>query len=485
MGMRIHWLTYPMWVAFVCVAAFTLAQEKPLNQPAKTSVDAERILSWVRELNHDEYEVREAAQNNLVSAGSSAIRPLIEALQSAEPEVSWRCGEILQRLSIEGDDGTEAALIKATTAALKSSRHPGLHAFAKELGPRRRERRHFHAKVRLTSLGAQIHDPMDFGDEILDDDGVDVDVGLPAVVERIEIEDLEADPVEAEVEIEAAPVEAVPEVEDEPAKIPDVEMEEEAPALEPVPEVPEVAEPEEPGGIEAFRELEAKGLEAKDAKEVEAKVMEAIRAAKLKGADDPPAVMLGGPVFLGGGIIDVFDPDGSPSPGHLAIDTTFRGEESDLKVVKELLNIGTVVLRNAKMGDAALKHVAQMPKLRSLNVELGAFTSEGLRAFRKARPEVTFFAKGAGVLGIQAATGGRCTIESVFPGTGAAEAGLQVADEIIEVGGAKVESFADLTSEVYPRKPGDSLKVVYLRDGNRRECTIVLKPRDTIERVPR
>jgi predicted metalloprotease with PDZ domain len=161
----------------------------------------------------------------------------------------------------------------------------------------------------------------------------------------------------------------------------------------------------------------------------------------------------------------------------MVVDATFSGQDHDFKDSKELLGISLVVLASPKLSDETLKHVAEMPEIARLNVNAGAFTSAGLREFRKARPEVAFFASGPAVLGIRGVTTGPCRVDEIVPNAGAAKAGLASGDEIISVDGQAIETFADLTVEVYTHKPGEKINIVYLRDGKRNEATILLGQR--------
>jgi hypothetical protein len=65
-------------------------------------------------------------------------------------------------------------------------------------------------------------------------------------------------------------------------------------------------------------------------------------------------------------------------------------------------------------------------------------------------------------------------IASVLPGSGAARAGLSQDDVLVRLGGAPVDSFDDLRAALRERKPGDAIRVVYLRDGDARITSATL-----------
>jgi aminopeptidase YwaD len=56
-------------------------------------------------------------------------------------------------------------------------------------------------------------------------------------------------------------------------------------------------------------------------------------------------------------------------------------------------------------------------------------------------------------------------LSSVLPGTGAARAGLREGDVIVRLAGASVARLEDLRAVIRARQPGDTVSVLYLRDG--------------------
>jgi Do/DeqQ family serine protease len=66
-------------------------------------------------------------------------------------------------------------------------------------------------------------------------------------------------------------------------------------------------------------------------------------------------------------------------------------------------------------------------------------------------------------------------IASLEDGMGAKEAGLQVEDIIIGLDDTKVSSFADMTGYLNSKRPGDKVKVTYLRSGDTMKTIVTLK----------
>ena len=68
-------------------------------------------------------------------------------------------------------------------------------------------------------------------------------------------------------------------------------------------------------------------------------------------------------------------------------------------------------------------------------------------------------------------------LSSVMPGTGAERAGLREGDVIVRFAGTAVEGIEELRSLIRGRKPGDSVPVLYLRDGEVHSTSATLGPR--------
>lgn len=65
-------------------------------------------------------------------------------------------------------------------------------------------------------------------------------------------------------------------------------------------------------------------------------------------------------------------------------------------------------------------------------------------------------------------------IVEVFPDTGAAEAGIRVDDVIISMDGVEIRSSSDLGAQVRVHKPGETIEVILIRDGERLTVPVTL-----------
>jgi S1-C subfamily serine protease len=77
-----------------------------------------------------------------------------------------------------------------------------------------------------------------------------------------------------------------------------------------------------------------------------------------------------------------------------------------------------------------------------------------------------------GVSGIGDPEGAR--LGAVVPGGAADRAGLREGDVVIRFAGARLASFDDLRNAIRERRTGDSVDLVFVRDGEQRSVTATL-----------
>jgi putative serine protease PepD len=65
----------------------------------------------------------------------------------------------------------------------------------------------------------------------------------------------------------------------------------------------------------------------------------------------------------------------------------------------------------------------------------------------------------------------------IVAGSAAARAGLREGDVIVRFGGRRVDGFQQLVAALRGHRPGDAVRVLYLRDGSEHETTATLDAR--------
>jgi hypothetical protein len=458
--------------------------------PVANAADAESVARWICDLDADSYAVREQASNQLRAAGASAITLLAQAVAGDSAEVSTRASSILQHIA----DGSDEATLNQVEAALQKlgSQRKAVANIAAEIRTQQKKFKHSRAIAQVRALGGGLTSNLDGDHQIAMAEEVLLAVPEPILIEAeeevapaIAIEELPRLEVPAADEAppppkpgligllgrlfipEAAPVPPA-EFFPVPADIPP----DAALPLEVVPDVAPVA-PAAPDAIPRFDELPElpAATEVAEAEVVEVDVADEIFAADDIGFLDPGFAV---PIMIGeAGEVEAY--------AELTLDRNFRGSDKDLAVLKDIPEIYSLSISGAKLTDAALVHIAALPRLTTLNLRDTPFTSAALRKLRHQRPELSVICRSSAMLGINAGLDGSCVLTSVFFKSGAHDAGLRDGDEIIEVDGQKIGSFSDLTIAVYPHQPGEKVSVKFRRENAEKTVEVTLKSRAGVE----
>lgn len=471
------------WMAAVVICCGFANYEARAESPAPDPVAPEAL---VRKLTSDGHAQRELALAELVAEGARAIPALAQAAVAKDPELSWRATEALQvicqSVDLEGETGVRSALVK-----LGRSDDKAQAAVAQKVLRQWPALRHHYAASQLELLGAEIAEfpleqlppghggggfmpaggavfggiaPVDFdGDVVIEEVGAAEDAVEDVAARKLPlIGGLLKALRRAAGEIQAAE-EAVGEAAAE-ALVEGVEAEIER--------------------VEAAAEAEADVEFIEEA--VPAPAMDARFAMEgLAIMDMPGGMFIGGKPMLWHGAVPAADPSASDElqPGTLRIGKGWRGGDRGLEYVAALQNVHTIILREAPLSDAALAQLRRLRSLSQLRVIDTPLSGAALLKFRRERPQTNISAVGPaaiGVAGVDHQQG--FLVQQVTPETGARRAGLDENDLIIKVNGLAVRGLGDVTLALYDRRPGDKIKVEYVRQGKRQAVEVVLSPRE-------
>lgn len=510
------------WGAIVGISAsfatpYLVVAAEPIAAAPASAATAEEIAGWIRDLDSDDYDLREAATTRLQAAGPGALEPLTRALLSPSAEVADRANLILQRIAGQSDE----SILDQLTAAIQklNSKRASIAKIAADFKAQQQKFKHRRALARVRALGGGLSGNWEGEDiamggpimmpammpppvMIFDDEAV-----LPAIaieagpeIDLSVIEPPVAEPVPAPAPrglmgllarlIDPAPaprlvvgpaprLEAIREEIGDAAPVPPGAIEAVPAPIAPVPIAPPAADPvpvadipaaeiprfEPPAGLPALPPLPPPIGDPP----ADVEVAEAVAV-----ADEvfiAPAIGFAVPVEMG------MMGEHGDAYAELRLDGSFRGTDADLAILKDIPEIYSLSINGAKLTDAALPHIGVLPRLTTLNVQQTPFSAEALRKLRGQRPELSVICRGVAMLGINAGLEGTCVITSVFPTSGAYAAGLRGEDEILEVSGNKIRDFSDLTIAVYPHQPGDKISVKYRRQGAEKTVEVLLKPR--------
>lgn len=486
-------------LALVSSGVTVWGQERVPEKPSPTQLQA-----WLAELDSDSYEVREAAAAKLAQAGPAAVDVLASGIVSESAEIAWRSGASLEQIALGSDEKTLARITNILDN-LSIKGKPGLKSMAAEMHLRQKHFRHDRAVASLKQNGAVFAgDDMEFGGGPAFFGGP-VAIGAPIFVEEVVAEEIveEAVPVPADAApakpagifdllgraLEGAlkPLEVPAEDPAEAPAIPKIEIRDADPALVPPVEekASEPAEDDKPAEEKPAEEKPAAEKPAEPAEVLEefkevSEAIEGVPAAQVLAP--PPALMEEADIvaldFIGGvGIIDA-DMEEVETAASLVLGKRWRGGDDGLKVLKDIPEIYSITLNGAKISDASLKYMAELPNLSSLAIRDTKVTRQGLRKLREQNPDMQIQARGQAMLGVNADIGSTpLVLTSIFPNSGASQAGIFEGDIILSVDGAPIKDFSDLTIAVYECKAGDKIRVEYERGGKKKSTVVTLQKR--------
>ncbi|MCE9525689.1 MAG: PDZ domain-containing protein [Planctomycetales bacterium] len=478
---------------------------------ALPKIPAAQLQQWLADLDSDSFEVREAAAEKLAQAGPAAVDVLSSGIVSESAEVAWRSGASLERIALGGDEKTLARITNILDG-LSTKGRPGLKTMAAEMHVRQKHFKHDRAVASLKQNGAVFaSDGMELGGGPAFFGGP-LAVGGPVMIEAIADEvievadDVPAEPVPAKPEgifgligrvlegaLKVAEEPPVPRVEIRraaPEFIPDAPPALAPPALLPVEE--KISEPvrEEKSAIEgkpAEEKLDepAKILEefkelAEPAKEAAPAEAQALAPPPL--LEEPIEVVEGAavPIAVDFGAVGIIDADLEEveTVATLVVGKQWRGGDEGLKVLKDVPEIYSITISGAKISDASLPYMAELPNLSNLMIHDVGVTRQGLRKLREQKPDLQIQARGEAMMGVNADVGtSPLVLTSIFPDSGAFQAGIREGDVVLSVDGNPIKDFADLTISIYGCKAGEKVRVEYERNGAKKTTEVTLKKR--------
>src|SRR5262245_30466461 len=78
-------------------------------QPASPGPTPQQLQDWVRQLDSDQFAERENATEKLISAGASAVRPVLNSIDGASAEATTRGLFVLKELALTGEPAADEA----------------------------------------------------------------------------------------------------------------------------------------------------------------------------------------------------------------------------------------------------------------------------------------------------------------------------------------------------------------------------------------
>ena len=503
--------------ASLLVALGPACAEDVTGPGTAAKISPAQLQQWLADLDSDSFETREAAAEKLSEAGPAAVDVLARGVVSDSAETAWRSGASLERIAMTSDEKT-LGRITSILDNLSVKGKPGLKTMAAEMHLRQKSFRHDRAVASLKQNGAIFSgDGMELGGGAVFMGGpvimADPFGGPVPVMEAMDVIEVEAvpepvlkdgifgligrifgggaaPPVEIAPPADIAPPVGIDESRIDPPGKPDETVPENRPAgeetpsledkpaveAEPAPDLKPAAE-EKPAEIEAGEPAQV----LEEFKELSKPAAEPV-AEDAQALEPPPAIVediaVAAPLGVDFGFIGMIDEGAVQTTAALMLGKQWRGGDDGLKVLKDVPEIWSIAVQGAKITDASLSYMAELPNLNALMIRDTNVTREGLRKLRGQKPNLQIQARGEAMMGVNADVGtSPLVLTSIFRDSGAAEAGLREGDVISKVDETPIKDFPDLTISIYGRKAGEKVKVEYERGGEKKTAVVVLKKR--------
>lgn len=209
---------------------------------------------------------------------------------------------------------------------------------------------------------------------------------------------------------------------------------------------------------------------------------------------------------------------------ELELAEQWTGEPEDLELLRWLVDVQSLIVRDVELSAGVMRHISRMQELVAIELNGTKLTNEGLahldelpnlvivqlinvditddaaahlqqlksqfarvalfgtritrdaaEKLRVARPDLTIDHRDGALLGVMGlAHQDGCIIETVRPGTAAFEAGIQLGDIITHFDDQPVNDFAELTSKIARKKPGDKVTLKLRRGLENIDCEVTL-----------
>lgn len=150
-----------------------------------------------------------------------------------------------------------------------------------------------------------------------------------------------------------------------------------------------------------------------------------------------------------------------------------------------LKTLTSLVLRRMKLEDEHFETLATMRSLSTVFLEGCSFNIRTYKEFKRSHPELNIEFVPKAYLGVRSDFGANqnmrpCIIGEVVAGTGAAEAGMQTGDIVLQIAGQDIEVFEDLRLVVAQFEANQEVDVVVQRGNERMNLRIRLGDRSAI-----
>lgn len=169
--------------------------------------------------------------------------------------------------------------------------------------------------------------------------------------------------------------------------------------------------------------------------------------------------------------------DGELIVHRLMLGRAWQGGDEALTLLPRIRRIDELKLYGPQFTDSSLDAIVELTSLQVLRLYCTGVSDAGHERLAAAFPGAMIdFRRGAllGVRSLAFGNGNGCRIESVTPNSAAAVGGLQPGDIIVQLDEGPIQDMNALIAAIAKHKPGDRVKVAFMRDDEKLAREIVL-----------
>jgi len=169
--------------------------------------------------------------------------------------------------------------------------------------------------------------------------------------------------------------------------------------------------------------------------------------------------------------------DGELIVHRLMLGRAWQGGDDALHLLPRIRRIDELKLYGPQFTDTSLDAVVELSGVQVLRIYRTGISDAGRERLAAAFPGAMIdFRRGAllGVRSLAFGNGNGCRIESVTPASAAAAAGLQPNDVIVQLDEIAIQDMNGLIAGIAQHRPGDRLKVTFLRGDEKLSREVVL-----------
>lgn len=178
---------------------------------------------------------------------------------------------------------------------------------------------------------------------------------------------------------------------------------------------------------------------------------------------------------LGGTVSAASVEDGELVINQLVLGRKWEAGDEGLKYLVKLGRVESLKLYGSQFTDDGLEYLTKLTGVQWLRLYATQVTDEGQQRLKESLPGTLVDRRHGALLGVSGAGDAKgCRLSMVREGSAAHRAGLEIDDVITAVDNTPIPDLATLIATIARQRPGDRIKVTFLRDQQPLERDVIL-----------